>query len=330
MRRHIVVGVDGSGAGETALLWAAEEASRRGLHLLIALAGEVLTESEHRLSGARDESAEILRHSAATAMVAGRPCTIATMLREQPPTELLLALSEDAEMIVVGTHGRGRIAGALLGSVAYRVARNARCAVSVVPAGWRAPVAGSRRFVAVGVSPSRPGYEALEFAFAAAEQRGVLLLAVRSRPGFATRLLAATADGYDGARDGQQPLLTTLVRTAGRTHPGVEVVTELSRGPAAAALLAAAERAELLVVGRPDAADRRLCRLGAVMPHLLPSVACPVVVIGQPVQLSSPRAVTSRIASSATARPDAWPALGMPLDPAGRTSVQAGSSYDRP
>jgi nucleotide-binding universal stress UspA family protein len=49
------------------------------------------------------------------------------------PAEILIGLSTDARMLVVGTRGLGGLAGVLLGSVSDRCARLARCPVLVVP-----------------------------------------------------------------------------------------------------------------------------------------------------------------------------------------------------
>ncbi|MBP2459081.1 nucleotide-binding universal stress UspA family protein [Clavibacter michiganensis] len=49
------------------------------------------------------------------------------------PAEVLIDLSADARMLVVGSRGLGGVAGMLLGSVSDRCTRHARCPVLVVP-----------------------------------------------------------------------------------------------------------------------------------------------------------------------------------------------------
>lgn len=57
-----------------------------------------------------------------------------------PAREVLaVAAEEHADLIVLGTHGRGGVEHLLLGSVAEKVMRKAPCAVMVVPAGAHAP-----------------------------------------------------------------------------------------------------------------------------------------------------------------------------------------------
>lgn len=49
------------------------------------------------------------------------------------PKEVLLAQARDAAMLVLGNHRHGRVAGALLGSVALSCAHHAGCPVVLVP-----------------------------------------------------------------------------------------------------------------------------------------------------------------------------------------------------
>src|SRR6266545_4946214 len=157
MTRPIVVGVDGSPPAERALVWAAEAAARHGAPLLIAHGGDLPDAAERALDDVHDYSREVLREAVATAVDVSGAGTVDTVRRDEHPAQLLLGLGDDALMVVVGTHGEGRIVGALLGSVAYRVAEHARCPVVVVPPGWRAPGSDDVRPVAVGVSRSAPG-----------------------------------------------------------------------------------------------------------------------------------------------------------------------------
>jgi nucleotide-binding universal stress UspA family protein len=53
--------------------------------------------------------------------------------RGDAATELLTA-ARDADLLVLGNHGRGGIVGALVGSVAQRCAHHAGCPLVLVPA----------------------------------------------------------------------------------------------------------------------------------------------------------------------------------------------------
>jgi nucleotide-binding universal stress UspA family protein len=61
------------------------------------------------------------------------PPPVEFIRRGAPATEVVQVANEwHAEMIVIGTHGRGRVAQLLLGSVAQGVLRHASCPVVVV------------------------------------------------------------------------------------------------------------------------------------------------------------------------------------------------------
>jgi nucleotide-binding universal stress UspA family protein len=57
------------------------------------------------------------------------------VVQDGPPASGILQFAEDrhADLIAIGTHGRGGLSRAVLGSVADKVVRGAHCPVLVVP-----------------------------------------------------------------------------------------------------------------------------------------------------------------------------------------------------
>jgi nucleotide-binding universal stress UspA family protein len=58
-----------------------------------------------------------------------------TVVEDRSPAEALVELSGDADMLVVGSRGRGGFSKLLLGSVSHAVVLHALCPVMVIPAG---------------------------------------------------------------------------------------------------------------------------------------------------------------------------------------------------
>jgi nucleotide-binding universal stress UspA family protein len=57
---------------------------------------------------------------------------VSVHIEDGPPSLILLAFAEDAEMVVVGSRGRGGFVGLLLGSVSQHLAEHARCPVVII------------------------------------------------------------------------------------------------------------------------------------------------------------------------------------------------------
>lgn len=135
-----MVGVDGSSHSLTALRWALDEGVLRhvGVHVVLSWAmppvlgmALVLPSEEDVDAGARGELATIVaEHGGAAGRPADSPVTSAVM--EGSPARELLAASEKASLLVVGTRGHGGFAGLLLGSVSQQCAAHATCPVVIV------------------------------------------------------------------------------------------------------------------------------------------------------------------------------------------------------
>jgi nucleotide-binding universal stress UspA family protein len=137
----IVVGVDGSQFSVDALVWAAHQAETTGSRLRLVTAWDQPTyrgvgrpildeELERQARGA-------LEHTAQKALGAQWANRIEALVVSGQPAEVLIRAAEDADLLVVGSHGRGGFASMLLGSVSHECTAHAPCPVVVVRAGRR-------------------------------------------------------------------------------------------------------------------------------------------------------------------------------------------------
>lgn len=131
----VVVGIDGSATSEQATAIAFDEASRRGVALIAvhawsdeALGGVVDPEWTARLEGSADA---VLAERLAGWQERYPDVPIHRRVVCDHPARQLVVQSEAAQLIVVGSHGRGGFAGMLLGSVSTAVVRLARMPVIV-------------------------------------------------------------------------------------------------------------------------------------------------------------------------------------------------------
>jgi nucleotide-binding universal stress UspA family protein len=130
----VVVGVDGSRASEQALGIAFEEASMRSVDLVALHSWSDRSESLHpyvNWEGVRPQAEETLSISLAGFGERYPDVTVQREVVFDRPAEHLLERSESAQLLVVGSRGRGGFAGMLLGSVSAAVVQAARTPVIV-------------------------------------------------------------------------------------------------------------------------------------------------------------------------------------------------------
>jgi nucleotide-binding universal stress UspA family protein len=140
---RVVVGVDGSPASRAALLAAVDEAARTGAELDV-VAAYVLTDYWVDLGSVLLPSVEQIRadlqrrtDDQVAAVLAARPGgaavpPVTTHLVEGAAGEVLVHQALGADLLVVGSAGRGAVRGLLLGSVALHCAMHGTGPVMVV------------------------------------------------------------------------------------------------------------------------------------------------------------------------------------------------------
>ncbi len=154
----IVVGVDGSEGSLAALRWALAEAHLRGSSVRVVHAYQspplpvtetgfgaagggigvppVLTDDWEQVRQAvESEAGNVIEHALREAGADDFDgLEIERSAIEGPAARTLIDAAKDAELLVVGSRGRGALKTAVLGSVSVTVAATAPCLVIVVPA----------------------------------------------------------------------------------------------------------------------------------------------------------------------------------------------------
>ncbi len=124
--KRVVVGVDGSKEAHHAMTFAFDEAELRGATL------EAIQCADAAGAGHADEVKDQLTESVAPYRQKHPDLAIDEQVLNGRPVDELTQHSDDADLIVVGSRGRGRVLGALLGSVSQQLIEHAHCPVVVV------------------------------------------------------------------------------------------------------------------------------------------------------------------------------------------------------
>ncbi|NMN93942.1 universal stress protein [Antrihabitans stalactiti] len=288
-RNAIVVGVDGSRTGLSAALWAAGVASRLHCRLVVAC---VATHPEYYFSNAAflrspEQPTQALQN--AKVVVSGAiefvrsnyaDLDVVSTVLEGPVVAKLVALSEDARMVVLGNGGANVVSSLLLGSTALGVANHAHCPV-VLWRGDHEPPESNHHRVVVGIDGSESGEEAIAHAFEYASAFGVPLVALHAWQPDTLPVHYPVADALHPVAvqaEAEAGLLAACIAGWAERYPDVVVIRATERGSAADALLAQAGSTDLLVVG-----SRGLHRvvgtlLGSTSQDMIHHAPCPVMI----------------------------------------------------
>lgn len=193
------------------------------------------------------------------------------------PTKALIDAAGADRLLVVGSRGRGPIAGTLLGSVSQSCAQYARGPMVVVR-GQSSLGEGGR--VVVGVDGSTGSINALRFAAHEAVLRSGVLQVVHAWLGTVAAEARSVWPGPDRApeRAAAAVLQESLLRGLGPS-PKVDVTPQLVEGLDHVSLLDAAQGADLLVVGSRGRGGWQGLLLGSVSLRSISQSPCPVAVI---------------------------------------------------
>jgi nucleotide-binding universal stress UspA family protein len=284
----VVVAVGNDSNGQ-AVDWAAAEASARGCRLDVVHAERlrwavdpsgllpVVDVCSYRLA-----AEHILRAAVSRARAVAPDVEISEEAMFGSTIPLLVSQGRGAQLLVLGSRD-ARFAtglrGLLASSVSGAVARRASCPVAIVRPLRSSPTVGSPPRVVVGVDRSTACGPAFGFAFRAAAQRGVSVLAVHAW----THDVPADHEGVCGPAEAAEEracLSVDRVLEPWRTRfTDVPVETRLTHTDPAAALIRESEGAALVVVGSRAHGAARAALFGSVSRRVAQQARCPVVVV---------------------------------------------------
>ena len=285
-RAPIVVGVDGSRAALDALDWAAAEAAirRRPLRVVHAFAWPGALDRFGVFTGTADYGCragaeQVLEEAVTRARSVTPDGDVTPWLAIGAAAPAMLEQALDADLIVLGNRGFGRLRGLISPSVGVQVVACATCPVAIVHPFHRVPPGPSVARVVVGVGDSTQSIDAIGYAFQAAAQRGVGLTAVHAWAPRGPADLEGDVDDAAAAEYRERRLLQGALAGWIGQFPDVTVEPKLVRARPAHALITESAGAALTVVGSRGRGVVRGALLGSVSQMLLRHAHSPVAVL---------------------------------------------------
>ena len=285
MESGIVVGVDPSGAGGSALRWALRDAGVRQLPVTALRAWMPSAVFGYGaagmlMSGGDAQEAETLAAEqlelAREAVAGSGALTTRSEAVLGSPAEVLLART-DAELLVVGTRGAGTLSRLVLGSVSSAVLHHATTVVVVVPE-LPEPTGPPER-VLVGYDRSASALAAVRFAADLARRHGAALVPVHVREQLWVEGAAGdlVEDPVAARQLLQDPSLRAALDTAGLDLDDVH--PQVVPGQAADRLTSMVTPRDVLVLGARGQRGFARLLLGSTSTQCAQHAGCPVVVV---------------------------------------------------
>ena len=277
MMKRVLVGTDGSPAATRGVAWAAGLASALSAELVVTAVtsadlgglGDVTRDGAE--SSERREDIVGLLESSWSAPARGIDVALSTLLLEGDPRIALLeaAAERNADVLVLGSAGRGWFPALHLGHVAHAVAHHSTVPVVIVPPS-SAP--DNKGCVMVGVDGSAGSRAAVEWTGALARALHRDVLAVHAH----MRERGESSSGQDEELERRCDEWAAPLRTAGVT---ARVVVIQGWPPSAIVDLEAIEAPGLVVLGARGAGGFQDLRLGSVALQVLQRSVVPVAIV---------------------------------------------------
>jgi nucleotide-binding universal stress UspA family protein len=280
---HIVVGVDGSADGKSALAWAATQASRTNVGLKIVTAIDPNQQYVDNREAQRLMD-QILAEAAGEALAVDPGLAISHAQYLGSPSGQLIKESNGAHLLVVGSRGMGGFAGLLLGSVSRKCLHGAECPIVVVRATDSAvrSVDGNKPRIVVGVDGSKSSNAGLLWAGSQAELTGAELEALSAWEWMQSYQWGMVVPNDLDPRADAARMLGKAIEPAGHAFPDVVIDPVVAQGPAADILVKASAGAELLVLGSRGHSEFVGVLIGSVSEHCVTHAQCTVIVMHGP------------------------------------------------
>ena len=287
----IVCAVDGSDASKTAAKWAANTAVKRGIPLRLVssysmpqfLYAEGMVPPQELYEDLEAETLEKIEEAKKVALDYMPDVDVSHQIEEGSPIDMLLDLSEQCTMIVMGSRGLGGLSGMVMGSVSAAVVSHASCPVVVVREDNAVTEETKYGPVVVGVDGSGVSQKAIENAFKEAEARGAELIAVHTWMDMQVQAslagLSAAQQQWQVVEEEQNALLGQRLAGWSERFPDVKVTKVVTRDRPVRALADASEGAQLLVVGSHGRGGFKGMLLGSTSRALLQAAPCPMMVV---------------------------------------------------
>lgn len=287
----IVCAVDGSDASKTAAKWAANTAVKRGIPLRLVssysmpqfLYAEGMVPPQELYEDLEAETLEKIEEAKKVAIDYMPDVDVSHQIEEGSPIDMLLDLSEQCTMIVMGSRGLGGLSGMVMGSVSAAVVSHASCPVVVVREDNAVTEETKYGPVVVGVDGSGVSQKAIENAFKEADARGAELIAVHTWMDMQVQAslagLSAAQQQWQVVEEEQNALLGQRLAGWSERFPDVKVTKVVTRDRPVRALADASEGAQLLVVGSHGRGGFKGMLLGSTSRALLQAAPCPMMVV---------------------------------------------------